>query len=169
MIPTLETQGLQGLDPIRTIPEGSDPLRFEPPERSGAYPFVSRNLRRLATPQARPRREGVAQTPPVPGGLDLAGAEDREDVLLLAEVDALGGTLSGPAIRKLCERAGRVLGEARFERLAGLSNGHLYSLRHSPIYTRRPGAFERTPPSQITAGERRKPRPEARPGLFRCH
>jgi hypothetical protein len=45
----------------------------------------------------------------------------------LAEVDALHGTLSGPATRNLCERMYHIYGEARFERLAGISNGHLYN------------------------------------------
>mgnify|MGYP005853410607 CR=1 FL=1 len=49
------------------------------------------------------------------------------DVRLLAELDALHGTLSGPATRKLCERACTVFGDARFERLAAISNGHLAS------------------------------------------
>jgi len=63
----------------------------------------------------------------------------REDVALLAEVDALHGTLSGPATRKLCERAFQVFGEARFQRLETISNGHLYNLRHSPSYQRQRG------------------------------
>lgn len=36
----------------------------------------------------------------------------------LAELDRLHGTLSGPATRKLAERAFQVFGEARYERLA---------------------------------------------------
>ena len=55
----------------------------------------------------------------------------REDLRLLAQVDALHGTLAGPATRKLCERAYTVFHDPRFERLAGISNGHLYNLRHS--------------------------------------
>ena len=58
----------------------------------------------------------------------------RADILLLAEVDELHGTLSGPATRKLCERAWKVFGDARFERLAGISNGHVYNLRRSRPY-----------------------------------
>jgi hypothetical protein len=48
----------------------------------------------------------------------------------------LHGTLSGPATRKLCERASTVFGDQRFERLAGISNGHLYNLCHSTGYQR---------------------------------
>ena len=52
-----------------------------------------------------------------------------QDICLLAQVDALHGTLSGTTTRKLCERAFKVHGDARFERLAGISNGHLYNPR----------------------------------------
>ena len=58
------------------------------------------------------------------------------DIGLLAELDVLHGTLSGPATRKLCARAFHLFGDRRFERLAGISNGHLYNLRHT---TRRYG------------------------------
>lgn len=51
------------------------------------------------------------------------------DVAVLADMDALHGTVSGPATKKLMERACRVFGDARFERLAGISVSHLYNLR----------------------------------------
>lgn len=86
---------------------------------------------------------------------------------LLAKIDALHGTLSGPATRKLCERAWAVFGDARFERLAGISNGHLYNLRASQTYQRQRGPFDKTRPVQRPIGERRKPRPEGRPGFVR--
>ena len=51
------------------------------------------------------------------------------DVALLAEMDALHNTLSGPATKKLMERAYQVFGDVRFERLASISVSHLYNLR----------------------------------------
>ncbi len=39
-----------------------------------------------------------------------------QDIRLLAQVDALHGTVSGPATRKLCERACTVFHDRRFER-----------------------------------------------------
>lgn len=90
-----------------------------------------------------------------------------EDIRLLAEVDALHGTLSGPATRKLCERACAVFGDVRFERLAGISNGHLYNLRASQTYQRVRGPFDKTRPVHLPIGERRKPHPEGRPGFVR--
>jgi len=89
------------------------------------------------------------------------------DIRLLAEVDALHGTLSGPATRKLCERACQVFGDTRFERLARISNGHLYNLRHSRTYQRLRTTHHKIRPTQVRIGERRKPRPDGRPGFLR--
>ena len=90
------------------------------------------------------------------------------DIGLLAELDRLHGTLSGPAARKLCARAYHRFGDRRFERLAGISNGHLYNLRHSTTYQRRRGTTStRTRPVQVAIGERRRPTPFGRPGYVR--
>lgn len=84
----------------------------------------------------------------------------------MAEVDTLHGTLSGPATRKLCERAFLVFGDTRFERLAHISNGHLHNLRHSTGYQRRRRSVDKTRPSPVRIGERRKPFPDG-PGFLR--
>ena len=56
------------------------------------------------------------------------------DVALLADMDARHRTVSGPATKKLMERAFRVFGNARFKRLAGISVSHLYNLRGGKQY-----------------------------------
>lgn len=60
-----------------------------------------------------------------------------------------------------------VFGDQRFERLAHISNGHLYNLRGSQTYQRSRGSVDKTQPVKVTIGERRKPRPEGRPGFLR--
>jgi hypothetical protein len=55
-------------------------------------------------------------------------------VALLADMDARHGTVSGPATKKLMERAFLVFGDARFKRLAGISVSHLYNLRGGKQY-----------------------------------
>ena len=90
-----------------------------------------------------------------------------EDVALLAEVDTLHGTLSGPATRKLCERAYTVYGDLRFERLAHISNGHLYNLRHSNGYRRQRRQYDQTRGTSVKIGVRCPPRPNGRPGFLR--
>ena len=91
----------------------------------------------------------------------------REDVQLLAHTDALHGVLSGPATKKLCERAWAVFGQAEYERLAGISVGHLYNLRHGTAYRAVRRHFEKTRPTVSRLGERRKPRTGGRPGYLR--
>ena len=89
------------------------------------------------------------------------------DVALLVKTDTLHGTLSGPATRKLCERAFAVFGDTRYRRLAAISNGHLYNLRHSDSCQRQRRHFQKTRYTPVRIGERRKPRPEGRPGFLR--
>ena len=60
-----------------------------------------------------------------------------------------------------------VFGKESFERLARLSNGHLYNLRQSQTYQRRRSTFTKTRPTQVAIGERRKPDPNGRPGFLR--
>jgi hypothetical protein len=88
------------------------------------------------------------------------------DVRLLAELDSLHGTLSGPATRKLCERAFELFGDER-ARLASISNGHLYHLRGARTYQRVRGHVDKTHPVKVSIAERRKPHPQGRPGFLR--
>ena len=91
----------------------------------------------------------------------------REDIRQLARLDELHGTLSGPATKKLCERAWQIFKQAEYQRLAGISVSHLYNLRQSTPYSRQRGKVDKTHPVQRHIGERRKPRPEGRPGYIR--
>lgn len=90
-----------------------------------------------------------------------------EDVRLLAQLDELHGTLSGPAAKKLCERAYHLYGQAEYENLSGISVSHLYNLRHSTGYVRNRRHFEKTRPAASKIGERRKPNPNGKPGCLR--
>jgi hypothetical protein len=87
------------------------------------------------------------------------------DVALLASVDAAHERLSGPATRHILKREFEVYGKAEFERLARLSNGHLYNLRQSPRYGLR--TYEKTRPTAVQIGERKKPAPNGQPGFLR--
>ena len=89
------------------------------------------------------------------------------DIEALAEVDECHGTLSGPATKKLCERASVVFGDARYERLAHVSVAHLYNLRKRTTYTRQRRHFTKTRPTQVAIGTRAKPQPNGRPGFIR--
>ena len=90
-----------------------------------------------------------------------------EDIRLLAAMDERHDTPSGPAVKKLCERACQVFGETAYARLASISVGHLYNLRQSTPYLRQRRAVEKTRPTRSWIGERRKPHPMGQPGFLR--
>lgn len=191
----LHSQRLLTLEEIRAFLEGTAPLDFEVPSRDEAYQWIEQSLRQLGYKRLGKVDKGLVRNYLIKvSGLSRAQitrliTQFREtgrirdhrgrpanaftrhyqpaDVALLAEVDALHGTLSGPATRKLCERAYHLFGDNRFERLAHISNGHLYNLRHSGDYQRRRRHVDKTRPSPVRIGERRKPFPEGRPGFLR--
>ncbi len=90
-----------------------------------------------------------------------------EDSCLLAAMDERHDTPSGPAIKKLCERAYQIFGEAVYERLAFISIGHVYNLRKSTPYLRQRRQVEKPRPTRSSIGERRKPHPAGQPGFIR--
>jgi hypothetical protein len=89
------------------------------------------------------------------------------DVLLLAHTDTLHGSLSGPATKKLMERAYTLFREPRYERLATISVAHLYNLRKRSRYQRQRRVWTKTRPVSLPIGERRAPTPNNRPGYLR--
>src|SRR6266700_1275657 len=58
----------------------------------------------------------------------------EEDARLLAEVDAALEDMSGPAVRRVLQREYEAFDHQEYERLAGISVGHLYNLRKSKAY-----------------------------------
>ena len=195
MIVTLQTRRVQTLEQVRAFLGGSEPLDIEVHQREAGYAFVADTLRQFAYTRlgradkgliirylcritgrsrqqvtrliAQFRATGEVRDRRGPPAKPFAQRYTRADIRALAAIDADHGTLSGPATRKLCERAWHVFGEARFERLAAISNGHLYNLRHSTTYTRQRGPLETTRAVSVAIGERRRPRPEGEPGFLR--
>lgn len=98
----------------------------------------------------------------------FTGIYTRDDVELLAAMDTLHDTPSGPMIKKLCERAYRLFGDQHYQRLSSISVSHLYNLRASMTYQQQRHHYTKTQPTKKnTIGERRKPRPEGKPGYIR--
>ena len=91
----------------------------------------------------------------------------RADVSLLAEVDRAHELLSGPATQRILKREYAEFGDRKFARLAEISVGHLYNLRHSAAYRKVAAVFEWTRPSAVSIGERRRPEPNGQPGYLR--
>lgn len=91
----------------------------------------------------------------------------RADIELLAQVDEAHETLSGPATKKILEREFTQYKHAAYERLATISVAHIYNLRQCPRYRERRLNYSRTRAVQVAIGERRKPRPDGKPGYLR--
>ena len=183
------------MEQVRAFLEGAVSVEFEAHDREATYGFIAKALTRFRYFHLARAEKGltvrylckvtgfsrqhmtrlIAQFRNSGQIRDRRGAPahpfprryTNDDILSLAAVDALHGVLSGPATRKLCERAWRLFGDARFERLAAISNGHLYNLRKSQTYLRRRITRDKTRPVRIAIGERRKPYPQGRPGFLR--
>jgi len=180
---------------VRAFVSGNEPISFMLEDRHAAYGWITDTLRQFGYGRCNRADKGVlrqyllkvtglsrAQVARCIAQLTDGGAiRDRrraptvpfvrrytaDDIRLLAEIDALHGTLSGTTTRKLCERAFNVHGDARYERLAGISNGHLYNLRQHKDYQAKRGSFDKTRPTKVNIGERRKPAPGGCPGYLR--
>lgn len=196
MIVTLKTSSTPTLDQVRAFLDGSQPFELHIPDREQAYAFIADTLRglrygRLKRPDkgllrrylikvtgfsrqqltrliARYRTQGrLNDRRHQPPAKPFAKRYTPADILALAELDALHGTLSGPATKKLCERAFTLYGDTRYARLAKISNGHLYNLRQTALYRRQRVAVSKTRPVTVNIGERRKPKPQGQPGYLR--
>lgn len=195
MIVTLQTQALQTLEQVRAFMAGAEPVSFTLADRAAAHAWMADTLRRFGYASASRADRGMLRrylakvtglsraqvTRRIAQFLDSGQIKDgraaparpfvtrytASDILLLAEVDALHGTLSGSITRKLCQRAFGVYGDTRFERLATISNGHLYNLHAHKRYRAVRGSFDKTRPAKLGIGERRRPFPDNRPGYLR--
>lgn len=89
------------------------------------------------------------------------------DVRLLAETDALHGTLSGPTTKCLMQRAVTVYDDRRYQRLQHISVAQLYNLRKRRGYQASRLTLTKTRPTTVQIGVRRAPRPDGQPGFIR--
>lgn len=90
-----------------------------------------------------------------------------DDIALLAEVDAAEAYRNGKAVKQTLADMYGVYGDVRFERLSKISVSHLYNLRGTRIYQSRSLHYEKTRPTAVAIGIRKKPAPEGKPGYLR--
>jgi transposase InsO family protein len=90
-----------------------------------------------------------------------------KDIMLLVKTDEAHDTLSGPATKKLLERAYHVFGQCAYKTISSISIAHLYNLRKSNFYQRQRVTFDHTRPVKNSIAERRKPAPKNRAGYLR--
>ncbi len=90
-----------------------------------------------------------------------------KDVTLLVRTDNAHLRLSGPATKKIMERECVVFGKKEFQNIGNISVSHIYNLRETRQYRSHSLTVKKTYPTKNPIGERRKPRPEGKPGFLR--
>lgn len=191
---TMDDTQINTLEQIQKILETSTDLAFKGVRRDAVYSWIEAVLKRfdyfrlgkkgkgqvksyLERMSGRSRAQvtrlvlrklQVGSIKPFYGkGKRYAATYTVFDHELLAQTDNLHGRLSGPATRRILERAFCVFGDKRFERLSGISSSHIYNLRGSRTYQLRAQTFARTKSVSITIGIRRRPEPQGQPGYIR--
>ena len=174
--------------------EGSQELHFHAEGRAEIYAWVEQTLRHQRYPQMKRVAKGLvgryigkmtglsraqvtrlirqfvktqAVKPTVYRRCRFQRRYTAADVATLVEIDQAHERLSGPATCAILKREYEVFGNQKCKRLAEVSVGHLYNLRKSAGYRRQWIAYTATRPTPVSIGERRKPRPEGRPGFIR--
>lgn len=89
------------------------------------------------------------------------------DKELLALTDNAHSRMSGPATKRIMERAYAIFGDKCFVRLQGISVAQIYRFRKSRIYREHAQTFAKTRSVCVQIGIRRKPNPQGRPGYIR--
>ena len=89
------------------------------------------------------------------------------DTALLAKTDELHDYPNGAALKKILKRMATEYKVQEFEKIARISVSHIYILRHTPVYLRMNKRYEKTKPTVVNIGERRKPEPNGKPGFLR--
>jgi hypothetical protein len=182
------------LDQIRAFLAGSGGMRFAGEHRDEVYAWTERTLVQHQYASLSRRDKGLVRrytarmtglsraqvTRLITGYADtgrvkaapyqrtkFATRYTKADVELLAYVDKSHGNLSGPATKRILEREHVEYGQSVYERLAGISVAQIYRFRNSEGYRRKNTSYQPTRPTPIPIGERRKPRPQGRPGYLR--
>ena len=196
MIVKLKTQQLSSLEQVRSFMAGTDAVPFATPSHQDRHQWIAVSLKQFGYKRLRRAERGLivrflckvsgysrAQLTRLitqwrsggrlrdrrgPPAAPFATRYGARELRLLAQLDRLHGTLSGPATKKLAERAFTVYRQPHYEILAGISVSHLYNLRGCKDYRRIYGPIlQHTRPTATQIGQRRKPNPEGRPGYLR--
>ena len=194
MVIIMEEAKLQTLDQIKAFLDGTSEVAFRVPKQERNR-FVERVLKRFGyAPHGRVdkgvllryiermtglsrqqvtrlvrqyRKDGKLSKQPCAPKRGFTYRYTPADVALLVETDVLHSTLSGPATKKIMERAYQVFGDPRYERLASISVSHLYNLRGSKPYQSKRRHWTKTNPTGVPIGKRRAPQPNGMPGYIR--
>jgi len=183
-----------GLEQIQAFLEGTEEIHFEAKGRADVYEWIARTLRgqgykglpkpgkglvkryiskmaglgRAQVTRLVSRYVETGEVQPKPARRRRFSTRyGRADIELLAQVDEAHETLSGPATQKILHREYHDFADLRFERLSSISVAHLYNLRKDRVYRERRIHIDKTRPTKVSIGERRRPEPNGKPGYLR--
>ncbi len=190
----MDDSGRMSLEGIRAFLAASEAVQFTGQKREEIYGWVERTLREQEYPQLGRAEKGLvrqyvgkmtglsrAQVGRLIGSYCRKGEVKAQryqrhrfaarytaaDIELLAYVDRMHATLSGPATKRILEREYSAYGQAVFQRLAGISVAQIYRFRKTAAYRKRNSSYQPTRPTPVSIGERRRPDPHGRPGYLR--
>ena len=193
---TLQTRRLRSIEQVRAFVEGNEAVDYGHRDRESAYGFVGELLGRLRYRTLGKRDKGIVRRflakatgisavqidRLIRQWRESGRIEDRRggnrgrpferrytgvDIRLLAEVDEAFGQMSGLATCELLRRQHEVFGDERFERLAGISNSHVYNLRASKTYVTKRTVWTKTRAATVGIALRQAPDPQGKPGHLR--
>lgn len=185
---------LTSIDELKRFEEGTQGVEFQGKSRMEKYAWIENTLRRFGYLTLGKNDKTVikkhcakmtgysnAQMTRLIGqyrksGRLVAGSSKHhsfkkvyttDDVARLAETDLAHSRLSGPATKAIFVREYAIFKKSWCVRLKDISVSHLYRLRGRRQYTSKTKFFTKTKPTSVPIGERRKPRPDGKPGYLR--
>lgn len=190
----MDDSGKMSLAQIRAFLAASQPVEFAGQSREEIYHWVDRTLREHDYPRLSRSNKGLLRRyiekmtglsraqmtrlitsygkkghvrAPTYQRHRFASRYTAADVALLAYVDQMHSTLSGPATKRILEREYHEYGQSVFARLAGISVAQIYRFRKTAAYRKHNTSYQPTRPTPVSIGERRRPDPQGQPGYLR--
>ncbi len=192
----LQTRRLRTIEQLHAFTEGNETVTFQPEDRERAYAFIGEILTRFGyrglgkadkgvvlrflltvTGFSRQQLERLVRQWRASGtirdrrggnrGRPFARRYTVQDIRLLADIDAAFGQMSGLATREVLRRQYEIFDDARFARLATISNGHVYNLRASRTYVTKRNVWSKTQGPIVNIALRQAPQPNGQPGHVR--
>jgi len=191
---TMNDSNITNLEQVKDFVLGAQAVEFKPLSPKGRYVWIARTLKRFNYYGLSKKDKGVVRGyilkltgysrqqlsrlisqykafgwigRKYPARRRFPKRYTAADLKLLAETDKYHNILSGPATKKLFERAYGIFKDTRYIRLSGISVAHIYNLRKSVDYLKIRRHFTKTKPTAVPVGERRKPQPNGKPGYLR--
>lgn len=186
---------LSNCNEVKAFLEADSSLVFEFEDKSEKYRFIDRTLRELGYWKLSKKDKGLVRRylmlitglkksrvitltkkarkqtlkPKEYQRTTFSKKYTDHDIALLAHTDEVHLRLNAGATKEILIREYRVFGKVGYKNISNISVSHIYNLRKKPLYKveYRGLDYTKTNPTKVSIGERRKPRPEGRPGYIR--